>query len=302
MARYTTVYSSYECTDLQDFNRSVTLPIKEDCEPTQKDWILNDCDRVWCESKKSYDPAFTMVYEAGDKIQFQFRFVDEYNDDPTNPVDGWGAFIKATLNCSVGDDFTTLSDFATGMVGWDGNYSYQILEVDTALFARCKCWSLTVTSYKKAEGLDVVSQEICTEQFGASKCDSVVKVQGVYTNYDCFGNWYGQPYPGYVGTKLIYNNTLKFDGFLRDSGYSIKKELFIDRAKSVTTRKIWTLTFRNPVPAYVKNTRYGQLLAGEKLLIDDKEYLLESVQAEPFLNMFKVQVEVWQECEMNKTC
>lgn len=301
MARYTTVYSSYECTYLQDFNRSVTLPVKEDCEPTQKDWILNDCDRVWCESKKSYDSAFTMVYVSGDKIQFQFRFADEYNDNPENPADGWGSFVTASLNCSTGSDLNDYSDFATGMVGWDGYYSYQILEVDTSLI-ECTCWSLTVTCYKKIEGSDVVAQTICTEQFGLKKCDSVVKVQGIYTNYDCFGNWYGAPYPGYVGTKLIYNNALKFDGFLRDSGYSIKKELFLDSAKSVTTRKIWTLTLRQPVPAYVKNTLYGQLLAGEKLLIDDKEYLLESVQAEPFLNMFKVQVEVWQECEITKTC
>ena len=102
MARYLLATNPGECTDLNDFNRSVDLPIKRDCSPTKTDWILQDCENVWCESKKSSDPEFTMSYEDGDIIHFQFQFDDEYNEDPENPISGWGTFVTARMVCSGG--------------------------------------------------------------------------------------------------------------------------------------------------------------------------------------------------------
>lgn len=305
MARYLLATNPGECTDLNDFNRSVDLPIKRDCSPTKTDWILQDCENVWCESKKSSDPEFTMSYEDGDIIHFQFQFDDEYNEDPENPISGWGSFVTARMICSGGSiALNEWDDFATGMVGWNGTNSYQILAVDTSLITReeCKCWSIEVKSWKTTDEGDVVSQTICTERFGLKRCDDLVKVEGIYSEFDCFGNWYGQPEPVYLGSLIQYSNALKWDGFLRDSGYTVKKELYINKTKTVTSRQIWTLTVRVPIPPFAKNTLYGQLLAGEKLLIDDEEYYIESVEAEKFGNMFRVQVEVWRECELNKTC
>lgn len=308
MARYTTIKNDSKLYNLGAWRRVIALPVKTDCSPTRKDWLLTECNEQWNCTKKKFDLPYYLPFESGDIIMLQTLFNDGYNINPKNPSDT--DLIDISFLDEGGDvvDGLTISNICKVMVGWNGEQSYQVISIDTAQLPNdLRCFTVMIKAIKAVRDgygnvtSTSVSDQVCTEHFRIVECDTTIKVRSLYDRYDCFGNWYGAPIT-YAGDYLIYNNTLRYDGFIRDSGMQVTKEADGDNITSITTRKTFDLTLRNPIPPYLKNTLYGQHFSGLVLLVDGIEYKVTEAQTEAFGNMFKVQQEVWQECSSGKMC
>lgn len=308
MARFKTIKNDTKMYNIGAWRRVIDLPVKTDCSPTHKDWILTDCNQQWNCTKKKFDLPYYLPFAPGDVIMLQTLFNDHYNINPKSPTST--SLVDISFLDEHGDVITglTINDVCDVMVGWNGDVSYQLIRIDTAeLPEGIRCFTVMIKAIKAIRNesnviIDTeVSDQVCTQHFRVVDCDTTIRVRSLYDRYDCFGNWYGAPIT-YAGDYMLYDNALRYDGFIRDSGMQVTKEVDGDNITSITTRKTFDLTLRMPIPPYLKNTLYGQHFGGLVLLVDNVEYKIHEAQTEQFGNMFRVQQEVWQECSSGKMC
>jgi hypothetical protein len=244
----------------------------------------------------------------------QTRFDDNYNTDKTTPTIGWDTFVKVNLYTTDGTVISTgVTTVASRyLVGYDGSNSYQLIEIDMALVSALvgavtpstDCFVLEFESYVTG---DVLEQTVQTEYFKIidPDCDETILVKGTYPNLDCYTNYYGEPETGaYVGSELFqYDNTRRYDAYIRDTGGSIEKTVF----SNVGTRKVqatdivdrFSFILTELIPPFIKNQLLYVHMAGDAFIADGKTYYTDSTDitnenAES--NMFLFSAEVTTTC------
>jgi len=180
------------CANVGSVAGNVCLPDVTNCLPTCTDYYLKPCDQLWNDNLCQTDQRYSNPYVNGDKISFQLLEIDNFNPDPMNPADGWGTFVVATLlDHEKVDTGLTLAQFASDyVVGWSGNFSYQTIVIDTALFD-VSCWHLQIEVFNSDNN---VQATYCSEPFSElpAECppDTVV-LNSTWPCTDCCGYYYG---------------------------------------------------------------------------------------------------------------
>lgn len=273
-----------------------------DCTPTCTDFYLSECAEQWNCNLEPCDKAFFNPYIAGDLIQFQTKFVDDFNPDETNPVDGWGDFITAEVCDMEGNILQTHLDAARSIVGWDGTSSYQILEIDTTGLSGC--FSVNFQTFS-APG--VPDQTICSEHFKQVECNEpTVVIESSFSScYDCCGNYYGDPV-GFMGDNFNYSNKWRYWGKIIPAGVSVEKTRVSDTkvTDSTLTDLYYLADTGRLFPPYAVNMLYKLHLGAEKFTVDDVEYMLDSANQQGLQgsNMFFINPQLARKCDINFGC
>jgi len=266
--------------------------------------LLSNCESRWNCNLCQTDFPFFIPFEDGDKIQIQTQFLDRFNADERSPTSGFGvssSFIIAELIDPNGDlisnDYTQFSSRA--MVAWNGEYSYQIIELDTSLIDE-DCFYLRLTAYDAGGN----TTQICTHDFSKGTCKDTIVIKGEYTGKDCLGNWYGEPVASQEDL-IIYDNSLRYPGIFKSTGGSIEKNIFRGRSRSTRVIDSFEFSLHQMIPPFAEKYLRKVLLAGERVFFDGNAYLLENLVMEnenTGNNMFLFSIEVQAECVINSKC
>lgn len=298
------------CQTIKSSASIICLPTRKDCSPGCRDKLLVPCDQTYnCNRSQSQTP-FTIPYRAGDKIMFQTQFLDIFNPDETSPIDGWGTatFMRARLRDNNTDTVvsTDVSEFASRyLVGYDGEKSYQLLEIDTSLI-KIACFSITIQAYDTNGN---ITDELCTQDFEIIEdWQESVLVSSTYSNEDCCGHYYGDPV-SYVGTSSFsYNNTLRYLHKVETKSFAFEKpsndvgkgrKVF----RSVETKKERWLRLQKPIPEYLADFLVHVHLAGEMVFVDNESYIIENYETDNVAGcMWHFEILLEQYCKTNYKC
>ena len=296
------------CTNLSASTFTFCLPIRQECDTTPTDGLLTECNLKWnCTYCQADRPYFT-PYVLGDVIQIQTLFFDDFNADRQNPTDGFGSWIIATF-CGLNEDGTTVETTALpsfssrNMVAWGCGKSYQIIEIDTSLFPDVCKWSL---KFEVMNGSGI-QEELCTNEFEKiddALCADTVTVQGKHVGTDCWGFCYEVP-DAFQGDLILYNNQIRFKGYIKNTGGTFQKNTTGSRVSSTTLQDIYTFQLGEKIPAYAKNILLKQLLTADLICVDGEDYELDNFTVSNQIEkgtMFLFGVELYTECENKKNC
>lgn len=279
----------YSCENTNSHSQEFKLPLIVNCN-NLVGTLLKNCSEQWNNNLGDCDKCFYIPFENTDKYQIQTTFFDNYNTDPESPVNGWGSFIKAEIyDCSdalISDDYTTFSSRA--MVAHNGSNAYQILEIDLSL--------VPDSFYIKFQAFDSgnnVVQETCTQHFAKVICkEKTVLIRSEYTNFDNAGNYYGSPLNP-VGDVILFDNSLRVHGFIREPEITLETTTFNRRVRKVETTRTETGVLTCLIPPYMNHYLIETLLSGENTYFDGNQKLVSetSIALTDFNNMF---IGTWQ--------
>ncbi len=142
----------YPVQDAQTFNNSYTrykdMPVKRPCDISCLD-VQGQCPDCVGE------PPFAYIANADDVLYLQFRFPDNFNPDPLNPVYGWNEdagdyWLQIDIINGDGSVFTTTetADIASAyMVGAKDGQTFQNICIDFVKFFNDiqDCFSFRIT-------------------------------------------------------------------------------------------------------------------------------------------------------------
>ena len=223
--------SGNSCINLNGANGSYCFPIVISCQETDDDGFLMDCDKLYCDLKCSWEVNGVIPYVAGDKIMIQTQFRDISNPDPKIPIFGWGDWVfieiwDADTNTLWSDE--TINTTLRGYVCHNGTNSYQVIEVDTSLEGFPCTWYAKIYAYQlDIDFIDDTWQVVgdpvelyCRQTHNFIKkdsCSELHEVEGLYTDFDCLGNYYGESCENFLSKHadaefFQYRNNTRIEG------------------------------------------------------------------------------------------
>lgn len=299
----TSRYFLFEPSQCAIFDSKITnwcLPEKADCD-IPNDVLLttpgNEYNCTECCDGDRID--YYIPFISGDEIHIQTQFLDQYNPDVENPVDGFGTWIIAEVMASTGIVIGTYSTYGAGFVGWSGDKSYQVLKLDTSIEEFPVCFQIRYKVYKAGDP-DVLLGTYTTQWFGVVKDPQAhtLEIEGIYTSYDCTGQYYGESESSTGDIPFLYSNKLRFYGIIKTIEPLIEKTISSGRVIStkVTDRKL--IDFEYPLPSFMVKYLCEIVLAANVVKIDNKFYNVTSIIAEPIEDTcsFHVEATISGEC------
>lgn len=213
------------CSSMNGLASTYCLPIKKQCIETDDDGYLQDCDNKYCQIRCSWEASGEIPFVVGDKLMFQLQFRDIVNSDIYNPSTGWGSWVFAELYDASDDTllYTFGSDaLARFYVCHNGRNSYQVIEIDTADDGEFTWPCSFYFKFYATDGLGgeaTVIDERCSHNFKlVDPCMKTVTIEGLYSKYDCLGNYYGDPCDDVGGQanaeSFKYSNKTRIEGKL----------------------------------------------------------------------------------------
>jgi len=185
------------------------LPKKVDCNKTITDGLLSDCDNIWgcglCQSDQEY---YIPILED-EKIMIQSNF--------NNQSGAWGTWIDIYYVSTSGNE-TIVPEAAKirKIIATSKKHAYQTIEIAVSEIP------LTCFQFKiKSTGND----DVCTQYFKKESCFNLVSFEGIYKDYDCWNNYYGNPYGDYTGDLFIYSNKIWLKGSLKVYNIGVDEEI-----------------------------------------------------------------------------
>ena len=306
MANYLNIESEGENIDLKTYGRTVCLPDLIDCRASCE-LIAKDCSQLFnCQQEEGETP-FCLKYESGGEFDIQLRVIDEFNPDPTNPVSGWGLFIKAELIDSdgvvVSTDHTAFSsEYVVGYTEEIGSYQTIKLDFDLCEGLAGECFSV---KFRVFDDVAAETEVYCTESFKKiNDCEDLLYIESVYNWLDCCGNFYGVA-DSFVGSSnFAYSNKIGVWAVLQNEEGSVSIELSGTIRSTTTIRDQKNVSLLEKIPFYL-HKYIRNVLAGENIFINSNEYLMDSFTPEVnagALPMFIYNFTVYTECEKKFGC
>lgn len=182
MAIQTTITYERELTTftVEDSTIAGTFPLKRDCGTCQDaDENCPTCDN---------DQPFYKYVRCTDYLHLQFNFIDEWNDDPLNPTDGWkDGWLDISLVTPSGEiEITDMIDVCLDwMVGaTDDGLTYQNLIIDVSkvceLIGSEKCFYFRIQNCKPSYGEPDYVAERCANLGGVAPTSTSGWAVGTY--------------------------------------------------------------------------------------------------------------------------
>jgi len=277
------------CTNLNGLNGYSCFPELKQCLDTDDDGFLMSCDKLFCELKCRWEPKGEIPYIAGDLIMFQLQFRDLINPNPKIPIFGWGDWVFLEIW-----DASTMTIFSTEAINTDsrnyvchnGQNSYQVIEVDTgvadfpcAWFAKFYAYDAELTLVGEEYVITGDLEEIdCRQSHNfnrVSSCNELHLIEGLYEEFDCLGNFYGDECENFYSTHALteffqYTNKTRIEGKL------VKKAPTVENDEGVITitdhYKFVTTNAKNKSGLYLNNyiiSWYTTLFSAKNIKIDN---------------------------------
>lgn len=308
MADYYTVPNSLSTTEMGSYARKVCFPLKVNCSPTCGLFLKGINDFYNCTYERP-DYKYLNPYIDGDKLFFVTRFKDEYNSEPTNPLIGWGQFMKAEIidfSGAVVPAYADFSSFASRyLVGHSGSFSYQLIEIDTNLI-QFDNFRVRFSAYNIS---NVLTEELYSEPFQKQvSCENLTLISSTYTGVDCCGNYYGLPATddGWVGNELFsFSNQLRIPAKLYRETGTVAYEKFNNNTTESTFVTPYTLRLSRPVPLYVSDWILRIVFSGQDKFINGDNYLVDDLSPDNKKEKGTMQlydIEVYNTCENDFFC
>jgi hypothetical protein len=263
------------------------IPGRTVCDPNPDDGVITKCDQRWNENFCQNDREYTMAFRRGDKLHFQTKFRDFWNPDPEVPSGGYNDWIIVRLikngtNETLSED---VADFASRYwVGWNGQESIQVLEVDTQLpiFDDVECWHLEFESRRietKGEEEEeteiiVIDSEACSEDFcDCDTCDVQPLFRAIHgQGYDGHGYYYG-PVTNFVGNAFfLYNPAWRFPMEYLQIGGRVTRETSPTAVVDHDVSEVWHVGTITAVPPFVFNMVLKGILTALQVKINGKRF------------------------------
>ena len=276
-------------------------------------------DTVWSCTKCSMDYEYCNPIEVGDKLYFQivtpkrgkeigsssFEFISIVNgaDDTISEVmqsyltfntytDDYYSYWNIQVN--VNEELKNLVDcfyLRYIKVKYTSEQYTQIMNCYNAGVKNDYHLMLCALTY------GTKTAEKYTEPYCFVECNQeTLLIEGVFTKYDCNGNYYGGANP--------YKMQLRIKGELEEVGYSIEESLtnnFI--RKSVRKYTNYTLRGHEKVPLYVAQ-KLGDIMSSQKILINGLEYigLADLTKNNDIGKMFIINASLKDYCDIDFSC
>jgi len=288
------------CRNVYGRSGSFCLP-RIDCRPDTdgifgEDWNCNKCQA---------DPKAFMPWVQGDVIDFQTNFADYHHADETAPTDPFAPLAAIDVATSyraiihyAATQEDVLANFASAsIVAWDGEHSYQIVRVDTALtlFDTIDCWQIEIQALNAiGVAVDSVRSQVFQKDFNCE--GSSVLLSSKYSKYDCFGNYYGDPV-AYVGDNIVYNNRLRFWGLVAPTGIASSASFDFDSGTENASRRLYRYNTTKWYPPYQRNLLL-MIIEPSNFKIDGMQYRRPAYSIEG--GLFKISLE--ELCSNSNIC
>lgn len=244
---------SYTAEDNNSHINKVEIIIK-DCSGFSN--VNNDCDG-YNFNKCPNDDNYCQPYIVGDIIYLQFPI-----DALTYGIDN----IEAVIVDSNGN-FTEYPNPITINIGQDSNRNtYASLTIDTSSpsFPDLECWYVKLLLNANEEEPDFFA----TEPYCVVRCEEeTMLISGLYTGYDCEGNFYGAFSSGDTNT---YIPQFRVRGVVEPTGYEIQEtKNGVKKTKSKQRQQFLFRTLK--VPYYVAK-QIAVCFNSQQLTIDGTVY------------------------------
>ncbi len=311
----TTAYTYPLSGSIQNMNAysHVIRIVPIDCTPTCLDTVLAECDSKWnCQQQSKGALYYTPVLD-GDSFMFQLQFLDRWNDDPSEPEEGWGGWGNQVVAELYNYDGTLLSDDHTDfssrfLVGWDGTKSYQLIEINFDLlktnFPDVSCFYFKFIAQGAAQDVIFETDSVCSQDFQyiPGGCPDTILIESTGQR-DCCGNYYGLPV-AYIGSKFAYSNKWRYYASIRQTNVEFEKTRFGTKRPKVELDRNFTLQLRRKIPPYLFKQLAEIHLAGNRVFVDEVEYFIDafSFNNESEGKMFIGRFDLFQECDSNYQC
>lgn len=262
------------------------LPKKASCDDTVVNGVFEECGKQYnCNLSCSGDtPYFIPVPEDG-TMMFQTNF---HRVDNTT---GWGDWISIDLTNEKGISIGDVTDLATRKItGRSGKFSYQTIEIDFSTI-EYECFGF------KIHTLD--GDEICTQIFKKRPCATLVEIEGVFDDYDCWNNYYGDPVGNFSGTSFKYSNKIYIEGSVKYYGGTIDME-------EDTIKEFTRVHAGAKIASFMMKYLLNKVLPAETVIVNGESYKNEASGNFTPLNsssMFFPILEFYQLCgSTNASC
>lgn len=297
------------CADVDSYIRQDCRLTIRDCEGTPNELLLTD-DTPWNCQLCQTDAPFSIPYYRGAKFMLQTRFVDILSPDPTTPTTPWGTGWVAELYDSDGNLVTDNFDlFASRyLAAWDGRGSYQVIEIDTSLdqFNFLDCWSVKIIALD-SEGNNI--GEYVSHHFRETKsmCDRLVWIEGLYENYDCYGQYYGDP----VGVitkfeEFRYTNAILAPFHVLDWEDTFEKTIFSGKTVVTELSRTYLAAMQEIIAPFFKNYISRVILPAQEVYFDEQLYEIDEFTLDNKLNtgtrMFLFDIQLIKSCRIDHRC
>lgn len=276
-------------------------------------------DTVWSCTKCSMDYEYCNPIEVGDKLYFQIVTPKRGKEI------GSSSFEFISIVNGADDTISeVMQSYLTFNTYTDDYYSYWNIQVNVneelknlvdcfyLRYIKVKYTSEQYTQIMNCYNAGVKNDYhlmLCALTYGTKKAEKYTEpycfvecnqetllIEGVFTKYDCNGNYYGGANP--------YKMQLRIKGELEEVGYSIEESLtnnFI--RKSVRKYTNYTLRGHEKVPLYVAQ-KLGDIMSSQKILINGLEYigLDDLTKNNDIGKMFIINASLKDYCDIDFSC
>ena len=206
------------CSALNHSVRNFCLPTKLPCDQTTRDGLFYPAE--WnCNRPCNGDQVYFWPLPNTGSIMLQTRF-------NTMDTDEWGSEVTITLY-DLEDNAITADYVNRWVVGSSKYGKYQTVEINLAQLANLTTCGYFVINY---DSIDYTTQMFKIEP----DCRCMVELEGIYTDLDCWNNYYGISTGPYTGDEnFAYSNKIYVLGTAKDFGTSKQG------AKVVENQRVW---------------------------------------------------------------
>lgn len=195
------------CVNFNHVERTFCLPIKTACNNTVVDGLFTN--NQWnCNKKCSSDKDYFITVPPDGKIMFQTNF-----NTGRAPSGGWGDTINISLFDEKGILVTENHELfsSRSIVAHSGKLAYQTIEIDFSKITN-NCGHFEITFGETT---------IKTHHYKIDDCACLIEIEGLYSGYDCWKNYYGLPNGTFIGNgDLVYSNKIYLEGSVKYFGTS----------------------------------------------------------------------------------
>lgn len=245
------------CTRFTHLVKTFCLPKKTACDNTMNEGIFSDCGEQWnCARLCGPDSPYFIPVPADGKIMLQTNF------NRSNNSTGWGEWINISLTDERGNEIAGIDalDYASRhLTARSTKHAYQTIEIDISLIPdEYQCFGFKIT-----DGVSTVCTQIYKKQ--AEGCANLVEIEGVFTKFDCWNNYYGSPVGDYSGDNFSYSNKIYLKGIFRYYGGNtdLKENIIKEYFRFYPDERIAPFMMK-----YILN----KILAAQTVIIDSVEY------------------------------
>jgi hypothetical protein len=269
------------CLNLNGLNGTYCFPIKDQCQDTDDEGLLQSCTQPYCVIRCIDDPTGEIPYIRGDKIMFQTQFRDLFNADPENPQAGWGEWVfMHIIDAATGNEYQYGMEDFRKYVCHNGQNSFQVIEIDTGVEVFPCVWYAVFYAYKLDETDPENPQLVevdCRQTHNFKEADDCMEthtIEGLYARFDCKGNYYGQTCDNFYGDEYFqYSNKTRIEGSIVKKVPTVQtndgKVEIVDNYKltSATADKLSGVLIPNYLISW-----YSNILSAKIVNIDEISY------------------------------